>query len=82
MFANLAIVSSLLYFCVIYTDSLYVKYLLKPTTTLLIIGVGLESENVRNNAKLAGKLRLLHEFERLYLDIAQDWVFHYWVIYS
>ncbi|KAL9546970.1 hypothetical protein MBANPS3_006393 [Mucor bainieri] len=54
MFANLAIISSLLYFCVIYTDSLYVKYLLKPTTTLLIIGVGLETDNVRNNVKLAG----------------------------
>ncbi|CAO0791006.1 unnamed protein product [Mucor circinelloides] len=54
MFTNLAIISSLLYFCVIYTDSLYIKYLLKPTTTLLIIGVGLESDNYRNNTKLAG----------------------------
>lgn len=72
MFANLAIISSLLYFCVIYTDSLYVKYLLKPTTTLLIIGVGLESDNVRNNVKLAGKVLILHEFGISYLGITQD----------
>ncbi|KAL7321034.1 hypothetical protein PS15m_000855 [Mucor circinelloides] len=54
MFTNFAIISSLLYFCVIYTDSIYIKYLLKPTTTLFIIGVGLESDNDRNNTKLAG----------------------------
>lgn len=67
MFTNLAIISSLLYFCVIYTDSLYIKYLLKPTTTLLIIGVGLESDNDRNNTKLAGKCRILHKIRISYL---------------
>lgn len=54
MFTNLAIISSILYFYVIYTNSIYLKYVLKPTTTLLIIGVGLQSSKVQNNVKLAG----------------------------
>lgn len=58
MFTNLAIISSILYFCVIYTNSIYLKYVLKPTTTLLIIGVGLQSSKVQNNVKLAG---IMHE---------------------
>ena len=54
MFTNLTIISSVLYFCVIYTNNIYLKYILKPTTTLFIIGVGLQSSKVQNNVKLAG----------------------------
>ncbi|KAI8636055.1 YhhN-like protein [Parasitella parasitica] len=54
MFTKFAKLSSVLYFYFIYTNSVYAKYILKPITTLLIIGVDLQSNNAQNNAKLAG----------------------------
>lgn len=57
MFTPLAIISSILYIFLIYTRNQIAKYIVKPTATLLIIGVALESSSVRNDIKIAGKIK-------------------------
>lgn len=59
MFTPPAIISSILYIFLIYTRNAVAKYIIKPATTLLIIGVSLESSPVRNDIKLTGELKLM-----------------------
>lgn len=56
MFAPLTVASSVLYLYMIYSLNVIGKYIVKPLTTILIIGVASETDEYRNNIKLAGKL--------------------------
>jgi hypothetical protein len=56
MFTPLVVASSALYLYMIYSLNVIGKYIVKPATTLLIIGVAQETDKVRNDIKLAGKL--------------------------
>lgn len=55
MFSAPTLISSLAYFYMIYTKNIYWKYILKPATTILIIGVAAESEVIASKYKLLGK---------------------------
>jgi hypothetical protein len=54
MFSHLTLFSSLAYFFVTFLDNQLWKYILKPTTTILIIGVALESGKNKSQAKTLG----------------------------
>ncbi|GAA5800295.1 YhhN-like protein [Helicostylum pulchrum] len=56
MFIPLTILSSMLYVFLIHSRHVIGKYIVKPATTILIIGVAHESSPVRNDIKLAGLL--------------------------
>lgn len=46
----------MLYVFLIHSRNIFGKYIVKPATTILIIGVAHESSPVRNDIKLAGNV--------------------------